>query len=314
MEINTAHVSAMDKTAIWTNGITSAYYDLAVNIPDIAHFQGRLLHLSTDDLEISSLFSKPIQYVCKDNSSKPSQDSFLLALPISNSIEYIQHNKRYEICSDGFLLQHGMMPYTFNSPSENQMWVLKIDGNRLRQLCHKPEDLCTKANAVGSHNTAFLKEYIPLAFQRLHAGNVDTAHSKLMTKHLLELLSLLLNESQRVVYSREEAVMSAHLNRIQQYIINHLQDTDLNASKVAAACKISTRYLYVIFKHKQLSFNQWLKEQRLSQAHALLTNKKYLFSMDYLASQCGFNSSGYFISQFKQRYNMHPKELLHLGQ
>ena len=101
--------------------------------------------------------------------------------------------------------------------------------------------------------------------------------------------------------------------RIQHHIANHLQDASLNASNVAAACKISSRYLYVIFKHQQLSFNQYLKEQRLSKAHKLLAGNQYPFSIDYLASQCGFNSSSYFISQFKQRYQTHPKDLLHLG-
>lgn len=313
MEINTANIPLMNKKLIWENGITSAYYDLSINIPDINHFHGKLLHVSTDDLEVSSLSSQPIQYVCSDNQVKQEQDSFLLALPIFNPIEYLQQNKRFEILPGGFLLQHGMTPYTLNNPSVNQMWVIKIEGSKLRQLCYQPEKLCMHVDTGNHANTAFLMDYIPLAFQKLNANKVHATHSKLMTKHILELLSLLLNESQQVTQSREEVVITAHLHRIQQYISNNLPNTELNATNVAAACKISTRYLYVIFKHQQLSFNQYLKEQRLSKAYALLAGNQYPFSIDYLASQCGFNSSSYFISQFKQRYQTHPKDLLHLS-
>ena len=313
MEISTANLQIEDRSSVWASGITSAYYDLSINIPDIHRFHGKLVHVSTDDLEISSLSSQPVQYVCADKQMRQEQDSFLLALPIHNPIEYLQQTKQFEIRPGGFLLQHGMTPYTFNNPAANQMWVIKIAGSKLRQLCHQPEKLCLHANTGNRNNTAFLMDYIPLVFQQLNVGNPHNPHTKLMTKHVLELLSLLLGESQQILHSRVDAVITAHMHRIQHHIANHLQDASLNASNVAAACKISSRYLYVIFKHQQLSFNQYLKEQRLSKAHKLLAGNQYPFSIDYLASQCGFNSSSYFISQFKQRYQTHPKDLLHLG-
>ena len=60
MEISTANLPAKDKKTAWASGITSAYYDLSINIPDIHHFHGKLVHVSTDELEISSLSSQPI--------------------------------------------------------------------------------------------------------------------------------------------------------------------------------------------------------------------------------------------------------------
>lgn len=122
-------------------------------------------------------------------------------------------------------------------------------------------------------------------------------------------MALLLNESEAALAAQDNTVLQAHLLRIQQYVHEHLSQTDLTVAQAAAACHISPRYLHLVFRHHGLRFSAWLKEQRLQQAYALLNSGRYPFSLAFLAHQCGFGSAAYFNTQFRQRFHVRPQDL-----
>lgn len=313
-EINTANLTLESKAQIWKQGIRETYYDLLVNIPSLETFAGNLNALAVDGLELSYLQSKPVQYICEGKHHNQEQDSFLLALPVYNKIQYTHREQETVVHPGSFLLQHGFIPYTFNCPDKVSMWVIKIMGKELRNFCHQPEILCVNSTIRSKSNknrqVGFLMSYIPIIFEELKNNKNNSKHSNLIKKHLIELIALLLNSHQSVINSKEKVIIQSNLERIKRYSLQNLSKTDLTAETVATACRISRRYLHMLFQDQELSFNQWVKEQRLTRAYELLTTGHYPFSITYLANQCGFKSAAYFSTQFKKRFKINPRELL----
>lgn len=164
--------------------------------------------------------------------------------------------------------------------------------------------------AGSEEGVAFLANYLPLVYSQLQAQPLPEGQTRLLVRHVVELTALLLNESHSVLHAQENAVMHAHLLRMQHYVQANLHQSDLTAADVAAACRISTRYLHLVFQQQGLRFTPWLKELHLQRAHALLESGSYPFSLAFLASECGFASSSRFVTLFRQRFSMHPKEWL----
>lgn len=309
-QIDTGRLAMAEKNRLWREGITAAYYQLDMHIPDIGRFRGQLQRLAVPELEISRLQTSPIQYVCVGHSTNADCDAFLLALPQRSHIDFHCQGQHAAIAPGRFLLQHSQLPYTFECPDDIDMWVLKINGAQLRQHCHRPELLCRHAPHPHSERTAFLAEYLPLIYRQLQAHKQPDAHTHLLARHVVELTALLLNESHSVLTAQEDAVTLAHLLRIQHYVQNHLNRSDLTAAEVAQACRISIRYLHLVFQRQGLRFGPWLKELRLQRAHTLLASGHYPFSLAFLASECGFVNTSRFATQFKARFGAHPKEWL----
>ncbi|MDO4694478.1 MAG: helix-turn-helix domain-containing protein [Eikenella sp.] len=309
IRLDTARLPPEGRAQAWQDGIIQAYYALSVDIADVRRFSGYLSRLAADGVELSYLQNTPVRYVRGSVPEQTDEDAFLLALPLNGPICYTCEGHASEVRPGRFLLQHSRLPYTFACPQPVHMWVVKIDGARLRGLCRRPEALCREAQPVHTAQAEFLAAYLPLAFRQLKAYRADAAQSALIVRHLLELVALLLNESAAALAASDNTVLRAHLLRIQQYVREHLSQTDLTAAQAAAACRISPRYLHLVFRHHGLRFSAWLKEQRLQQAYALLGSGNYPFSLDFLAHRCGFGSTAYFKTQFRQRFQIRPQDL-----
>lgn len=307
--LDTARLPPEDKARAWRDGIIQAYYTLNVEIADVRRFKGYLSRLAAGDVELSYLQNTAVRYVRRSEPKQTDEDAFLLALPLNGPIRYTCEERASEVRPGCFLLQHSLLPYTFACPQPVHMWVVKIDGPRLRSLCRRPEGLCREAQQAHTAKAEFLAAYLPLAFRQLKAHQDDAAQSGLIVRHLVELVALLLNESAAALTAPDNAVLQAHLLRIQQYVREHLSQTDLTAAQTAAACRISPRYLHLVFRHHGLRFSAWLKEQRLQQAYALLSSGNYPFSLAFLAHRCGFGSTAYFNNQFRQRFHIRPQDL-----
>lgn len=307
--LDTARLPPEGKAQAWRDGIIQAYYALSVDIADVGRFSGYLSRLAAGDVELSYLQNTPVRYVRRGPPAPADDDAFLLALPLDGPIRYTCEERLSEVRPGRFLLQHSRLPYTFACPQPVHMWVVKIDGARLRGLCRRPEALCREAQQAHTAKAEFLAAYLPLAFRQLKAHQDDAAHSALIVRHLLELVALLLNESETALAAQDNTVLQAHLLRIQQYVREHLSQTDLTAAQTAEACRISPRYLHLVFRHHGLRFSAWLKEQRLQQAYALLSSGSYPFSLAFLAHRCGFGSTAYFNTQFRQRFHIRPQDL-----
>lgn len=109
-----------------------------------------------------------------------------------------------------------------------------------------------------------------------------------------------------------EPLLSApqhHLMRVQNYIIDNLQDPGLSVRGAATNTGISIRYLHYLFSIHGISASKWIMEQRLLRSkEALLARKQVRSVVKDVAFQWGFSDVAHFSRAFKSRFGDSPVE------
>ncbi|MTI64480.1 helix-turn-helix domain-containing protein [Methylophaga sp.] len=124
---------------------------------------------------------------------------------------------------------------------------------------------------------------------------------------VLDSFSLSIRETagQRVHLSRSQG---ATLWRLKQFISHNLADSELDASKIAAAVGLSLRYINKLFEQEQTSLMRFVTQQRLARCrHYLASCLHAHLSITEIAMQAGFNNMAHFSRVFRQHYGMSPR-------
>jgi len=99
------------------------------------------------------------------------------------------------------------------------------------------------------------------------------------------------------------------LHYAQTYIDHHLSDADLSLGEVAAALKVSPRYLSGLFGDAETPYRTLLRERRLERCAADLSDPRLAFrSVTDIALSWGFVDPAHFSRTFKARYGLSPSD------
>jgi AraC-like DNA-binding protein len=104
-----------------------------------------------------------------------------------------------------------------------------------------------------------------------------------------------------------QRLADSRFRQVQNTILMNLSDPKLDAAKVAASCRISTRYLHHLLKTNNTSFSELLWQNRLRRARDHLgvkeTGNHLIQEVAYMS---GFKSAAHFCRVFKRAYGASP--------
>jgi len=99
------------------------------------------------------------------------------------------------------------------------------------------------------------------------------------------------------------------LTRVMTHVQQQLTDPELTPARVAAAHSVSVRQLYKAFAAAELSFEQWIIDQRLEHARAeLITPSGRRRPIAATAHVCGFRDPSHFSRRFRAAYGLSPRD------
>lgn len=99
------------------------------------------------------------------------------------------------------------------------------------------------------------------------------------------------------------------MQRALNYIDSNFLDPMLALSDVSEHLNLTSNHLGQIIKNEiGMSFSQYLKQRRLDYSLQLLNQN--LLNISEVAKHSGFNSTAYYISQFKKYYGLPPKQYI----
>jgi AraC-like DNA-binding protein len=98
------------------------------------------------------------------------------------------------------------------------------------------------------------------------------------------------------------------LRRIQTYIDAHVSEPDLSPKRIAAAHRMSLRYLYKLFSHAGCAVKKWIRERRLTRCAEALANPAQVHrNVTEIAYAWGFSDLSHFNRMFKRRFGVSPR-------
>lgn len=92
------------------------------------------------------------------------------------------------------------------------------------------------------------------------------------------------------------------------FIRGHLADPELTPARIAAAHRISLRYLHALFAEQPHSVADFVRGERLERCRQALVNPALAhYSITEIAAHWGFDDPGHFARLFRQRYDASPR-------
>lgn len=138
-------------------------------------------------------------------------------------------------------------------------------------------------------------------------GALDARVHGSVSRSTLELIGIALSDQQPAGnFDASEAMMC----RVQDYILQHLHEEDLNPGRIALANRISLRYLHMLFQRNAMTVSSFILNARLRACNQALRDSAFSrLQISEIAYRWGFNSMSHFCRTFKDKYGSSPGDV-----
>ncbi|EAR50102.1 transcriptional regulator, AraC family protein [Oceanicola granulosus HTCC2516] len=290
----------------WQSQVSDAYFQLETDYRDREAFRGSLQRWNMGVIDLSRIECDAVLYRRKRRHFlNETESSLLIAIPETESVQFIQSERRTSCRPGGFLIERSDAPYEYWHAAPNAQWVLKVPTSSVRARVGPSGRLggLTFDAREGVANY-FLTS---LRAAAAHVADLDEAGREAAGRHLLDLLCLAIQRDDRVLHSQTSSVRAAHLFRAEQVIRDRLKDRDLTPQAVADACGISLRYLQQLFAETEQSVQGYIRERRLSRCDEDLRQPGRSDSVAEIAYRWGFADQSQFSRHYKARFGRTPR-------
>lgn len=134
---------------------------------------------------------------------------------------------------------------------------------------------------------------------------------RMTVAHIHDLVALTLGATRDATHvAVNRGVRAARLRAVKQDIARNLEQGDVSVDAVAMRSGVSPRYLRKLFESEDLTFSEYVLDQRLALAHQLLSDPRH--ASDKIASvafAAGFGDVSYFYRAFRRRYDLLPTDV-----
>jgi AraC-like DNA-binding protein len=133
----------------------------------------------------------------------------------------------------------------------------------------------------------------------------------LSVAYTYDLLALALGATRDAAETaRVRGLRAARLLAIKDDVLANLHQPELTLDAIAARQRVTPRYVQKLFEAEGTTFSQFVRDQRLAQAHRMLVNPAYAgVAVKTIAYDLGFGDLSNFNHAFRRRYGMSPSDV-----
>ena len=201
-----------------------------------------------------------------------------------------------------FALWDTTRPMVFITGENLRQVTFAVPQAQLRRVLPRADDYVGRRLDVSAGvSRLFIDHLLSLddsfgALPRTSAGHVLNA--------TMELLAATLTAK---VPASELGGSGAALRQVLDYVVRHLDQSDLSTRQIAAANGISERHLHCLFEPLEATPATWIRQQRLDRCRRELHDSVHLSVTD-IAYRWGFRDSGTFSKIFRREFGVSPRE------
>jgi AraC-like DNA-binding protein len=237
-------------------------------------------------------------------------DDLILTINQSNAFRVFQRKTNFVLRNGDAVVCSCAEQLAFERPNGNCIG-LRIPRAALAKDVPDIDDTLNRLIPSNNHIVVLLRGYLEI----FENGPTETSPelAQLAVRHVHDLLALSLGarrDFQEVAKSR--GLAAARLRAIKASIVRDCLRHDLSVTMIAAQHRMTPRHVQRLFENDGSTFSQFLLAQRLSQAHAALTDPQNLGKrIGEIIFASGFGDISYFNRAFRARYGGSPSEIRH---
>lgn len=309
-QLSTRYWPDSERQPRWAEAIGSTYFPLSLEFAPNTSFSGSLQIWETNStaLTLSRLRSSQIGYSrSKAQVSEDCEACYLVTVPRRAEVHFEQDGRELHCQPGGFIFERGDAPYRFRYTSDNDLWVFKLPERALHGQLRGAERYTRFCfDAKRSLGRIFVDQ---LAMCAARFEECDPPARHMLLEQALSTLLMALRQDERVLNSESSSLAALHLQRIEQYVEQHLCSPDLSPQQVASACGLSVRYLHKLFTTTPYSLGEWVRLQRLETIKRRLQDPHCHLSIGELALHWGFSDQAQFTRSFRQQFGCTASEM-----
>ncbi len=308
VSFSTAGLDPRQKLTSWNERASESFSPLVSDPVDIHTFNGAIARTEIGELTLADVYSEAqVVRHSRVHVTRTRSPLFFLHLQLEGESISRQDGREAHLKAGDFTLCDSTRQYEIIFPGSNRMLVLGIPEAQLRRQIATPECMVAipmqASCGVRGLFSRFLRSYWVECRREL-----DDTSAERVTTAILDLLGAAYADTPCPRSSRS-SLATAHRLRIINYIETHLHDPDLTPTRIAAACKMTPRYLYHLSSDQEETVARYILRRRLEIcSRALVSEAQRGRTVTEIAFDHGFNSPTHFGRVFRAKFGLTPRE------
>ncbi|MDW8803337.1 helix-turn-helix domain-containing protein [Streptomyces scabiei] len=300
--------TATERLACWRDAVSQNLVPLEVRPRQSADFSASLHAVRVGRVQMSVISAAPHSIArTRRHIASDAPDFFQLTLQLTGRGVLTQRDRQAQVGPGELVVYDTRRPFTYDLDEAHTGLVLMFPQAML-QL--RERDLArVTATPVPCHDglgQVVLPLLHGLARQLEH---VEARATPRLADNVIDLVGTLLVEHADAVRTTEADGSGRLTERVLVHMEQRLADPGLSPEGIAAAHRISRRYLYKLLAARGYTVSGWIREQRLARCGRDLADP----SLDHLpvgaiGGRWGFADPAHFSHAFKAKYGMSPRE------
>lgn len=307
----TAAFDECDQYDAWRSMLNRVYGPWEVGSPTRMGFHAQVQHHAVGSFQIVNCVCDPCAAVRRPaRFSTETRDALTLQLVLAGR-EHFTIDDRTNILGPGdILLWNTTRPMHFEVMERLHKVSVTMPLARLRAWLPRAWHSITSRLPGDSNAAGIVSAFVNSVSPEFLSGRLH--NSDALTEAILGTLISVLDVPD---VSPQGGLREAHWLRVTQYIDANLDDPVLSPTAIAAANRISVRYLHGLFEPEGTTVLQHIIRQRLIRCQRELANPSMARrSITDIAFSWGFHSAAHFSRRFRGEFGMSPREFRHEAQ
>ncbi|MFD5264800.1 helix-turn-helix domain-containing protein [Streptomyces sp. NPDC058335] len=306
----TRDVSAAQRFEFWREAISDTFVDLNPTqaADDGRGFEGQIAGGQIGESRLCTVAARPHQVERSTGLIRRTGGDYLfVSLLVQGDIVYSQADRVAELTQPGQLvLYDSARPYRVAFRQDSKQVVARFPRDLLTRRLRNVEGVTALSigglNGIGALASGLLQSLAE------RVADVEAEVTAPLLDNALDVLTAALRWQSGSNADADE-YQDLHRARARECIRKRHSDASLTPAAIAHEIGISERYLYLLFHAEGTSPVRLLMEERLTKAHAILTQRAPLTgTMESLALRLGFKQASHFSRAFKERYGLPPRQ------
>lgn len=306
--LSTSGLRPRRKIEFWNEIASSTFSPLVSDPTNLLDFTGHLTRTVSRTVRIAEVYSDPqvVRHTRSQVCQTRGQVHFLHLQLEGESINR-QDQKEAHLLPGDITICDTTRPYDIVFEKPNRMLVFGFADELMRRYIQYPQNVSALRIPGNNGMGGLLSDFLKNVWRRclhdrefeVNAGVTDA------------MLGLVANAYRQTLGSTidHNSLGAAHRVRIVNYIEEHLGDPKLTPTSIAAAFRITTRYLHHLFTDEDETVGRFILRRRLEEcARALTSPSQRKRTITSIAFDQGFSSATHFGRVFRSRYGMTPRE------
>lgn len=220
----------------------------------------------------------------------------------------MEHHGHQTVLQAGdFILCDSSAPHAYRLSDGAEVVILRTPAKVLRDHLPSPEFFCGRRLAAAEGLTGTAAALTLSVCAQLAAG-LSREFQDRVARHLLGVIATsyaMAFDAQMTASSN----MNGRYARVKLFIEEHLRDPELSPCTIAAALKLSPRYLRMIFASSNETISAYILRRRLEECARQMADPSWSgHSITEIAFAWGFNSAPHFTRSFREHFELSPRE------